>query len=328
MPDFLIVRAMEKDSVVLPRTLVYGNVELRPAKSDTEAEADALKASCASFGLQPDDFNVTARVATIVQSVDRHEAIELAAGRVAEVLDIKSTEFVISNYEASAAGFVKDLGSGEITPLLREAFRPSLAYIRHPHQLQEFDFNHYILSLNTDLSQRYRRSLHWTRNARHEPNAQLKILFLWFALEALIKKEEDDNIEGLVRWFLGFPNGQHLQSLSRQLYDKLHNHKLYEYWKRELIKIVDRIRNFRNDSVHSGFRSIDFTTKELALYSEVTLFAASRGQRIVAEGLLNNLSTVDELREFMAPLYECTVSVNDVHNTILFTLENIRKGRV
>lgn len=328
MPNFLIVRAMEKNSVVLPRTLVYGNVEFRPAKSDTESEANALNASCTSFGLQPDDFNITARVATIVHSVDRDEAIEIAAARVAEVVDIKSTEFVASNYEASAAGFVKDLESGEITPLLSEAFRPSLAYVRHPHQLQEFDFNHYILSLNTELSQRYRRSLHWSRNARHEPNAQLKILFLWFALEALIKKEEQDNIQGLVRWFLGFPNGQHLQTLSGQLRDKLRSHKLYDYWGRELTNVVDRIRNFRNDSVHSGFRSIDFTTKELALYSEVTLFAASRGQRIVAKGLLNNLSTVDELREFIAPLYECTISVNDVHNNILFTLENIRKGRV
>jgi hypothetical protein len=328
MPDFLIVKVMEKDSVVFPRTLVYGNVEFRPATSDTEAEASSIKASCASFGFQPDDFMVTARVATIVDSPDRLEAIEIATGRVAEVLDIKSTEFSVSNYEAAAAGFVKDLGSGEITPLLREGYRPSLAFVRDPNNLQVFDVNHYILSLDTELSQRYRRSLHWSRNARHEPNAQLKILFLWFALEALVKEGEWDNIEGLVRWFLGFPNGRHLQLLSKSLFVELRGHKVYDFWERELKTVVDRIREFRNDSVHSGFRSLDFTSKELALYSQVAIYAASRGQRAVVEGLLNNLVSVGEFKEFIAPLFESVVSVNDVHNNILFSLENARQGRV
>lgn len=327
MPDYLVVRAMEKDSVVLPRTVVYGEVEFRSAKSDSAAEICAIKESCASFGLQPDDFMITARVATIVKSADAEEAIEASAGKISEIIDIKSSEYHISNYEAASAGFVKNLDNGEIAPILRNGFRPSLAFVRDPSSLQVFDIHHYILSLENELSQRYKRSLHWSRNARHERNAQLKILFLWFSLEALVKEGESDNIEGLVRWFLGFPNGRHLQALSKTLGSELRDHKLYDFWERELKLVVDKIREFRNDSVHSGFRNLDFTAKELALYSQVVTYATSRGQRTVVEGLRNGFASVSEFKDYIAPLFESVVSIEDVHGNIIFSLENARLGK-
>ena len=327
MGSFLVVKILDTQSVSLPSTFVYGSVELRSHKADSEHEIDVLKESASNNRVDFDKYSYCARIATIVNCDSVLEAIDLSDNIFSEVLDLKSVEFAISNFKTSDVGFVKNLETGSIQPINRREYKPSMSFVVHRGDIQSFDVVNYILSLNSDLSNRYLRSLHWSRNSKHESNSQLKILFYWFAIEALLKESERDNISGVVRWFLGFPNGKHINDVSTSFLENLSDHSKYEYWNKELITIVDKIRIFRNDSVHSGFRSVDFTKYDLELYSQVMVFSTSRCQAAVQDALINRISTVSEFKEYIGPIFEKNMNlINDVHGNILFSLDRIKSA--
>ncbi|MEQ6475243.1 hypothetical protein [Comamonas sp. wu1-DMT] len=156
-------------------------------------------------------------------------------------------------------------------------------------------------------------------------NAQLKTLFYCFAVEALIKETENDNIGGSVRWFLGFPNGKNRSDVSVTTLLKLREHPSYDFWNKELIDIFEKIRVFRNDSVHAGFRSTDFTKNELNLYSQIMLFGASRCQSAVRFALINGIKNVSEFKEYIPIIFEenCNI-INDIHGNIIYSLDQLK----
>ena len=327
MCKFLILKILDTQSVSLPSTFVYGSVELRSYNADSECEIDVLKESAISSRIDFDKYSHCARIATIVDSESINEAIDNADNLFSEILDLKSVEFAISNLKTSDIGFVKNLEDGNIQPITKREYQPSICFVVHQGDIQRMDVVNYILSLNNDLSNRYQRSLHWTRNSKHESNKQLKVLFYWFGIEALIKEFETDNVGGIVRWFLGFPNGKHRNNVSPSLLERLSDYPKYEYWDKELIRIIDKIRDFRNKSVHSGFRSVDLSKHELELYSRIMVLSASRCQVAVQLALINGISTVSEFKEYISLLFEERVNViNDVHGNILFSLEQIKNA--
>lgn len=315
---------LEAQSVSLPSTLIYADVELRPSSYDFESETKVLKESAILANLDFRKYMYCARISIIIESESSIHATSSAENRFAEILDLKSVELPISNILLSPIGYTKSLETGEIKPLQNNGYEPSMSFVVHQGNVQPYDAINYILSINSDLSKRYLRSLHWSRNSRYEKNPQLKILFNWFAVEALLKESETDNIGGVIRWFLGFPNGKAGKDVPLKINNKLNSHPKYAYWKREIISIVDKIRVFRNDSVHSGFRSIDFTRNELELYSKVMIYASSRCQASVQLALLNKILTVSEFKEYICLIFEQNSNlINDVHGNIIFSLEQI-----
>lgn len=327
MAKYLVLKILDSRSISLPSTQVYGLVELRSHTSDSESEAIALKKSAVDNRADFDQYSFCARIATIIDAGSLAEAIELSENKFSEVLDLKSVEFAISNFKTSDIGFVKDLESGEIQPIRKSEYEPSISFMVQRDSVQRRDFVNYILSLDNELSERYQRSLHWVRNSKHEKNIQLKTLFYWFSIEALLKESETDNIEGIVRWFLGFPNGKYRNDVSKSLLKNLANHPKYSYWNKKIIEVVDKIRVFRNDSVHSGFRSVDFPKKELELYSQVMVYGASRCQAAVQSALISGISTVSEFKDYMPEIFEENSNIiNDVHGNILFTLDRIESA--
>ncbi|MGD6739383.1 hypothetical protein ACN08N_00350 (plasmid) [Photobacterium leiognathi subsp. mandapamensis] len=221
MPSFLVVKVLESQSICLPSTLIYSNVELRPSSSDFPEELELLERCANNQHLDFLKYSFCARVVTIVEESSIAKAIEVADDRFAEILDLKSIESPISNFSVSKIGFVKDLLKGTLHEIKDNAHKPSMAFFTHQGDIQKFDITHYILSQNTELSNRYLRSLHWLRNSNHENNYQLKILFNWFAVEALLKESESDNIGATVRWFLGFPNGKSSKLVSSSVMNAL-----------------------------------------------------------------------------------------------------------
>lgn len=327
LAKYLVLKILDSRSISLPSTQVYGVVEFRSHKSDSESEASALKESAVNNRADFDQYAYCARIATIVDAGSIAEAIELSENIFSEVLDLKSVEFAISNFKTSDVGYVKVLESGEIHPIKKLQHEPSMSFMVHQGDIQRIDFVNYILSLRNELGERYQRSLHWVRNSKHEKNIQLKTLFYWFAIEALVKESETDNIEGVVRWFLGFPNGKHRNDVSTSLLTNLANHPKYSYWNKKIIDVVDKVRVFRNDSVHSGFRSVDFSMKELELYSQVMVYAASRCQAAVQTALISRISTVSEFKEYIPVIFEGNSNIiNDMHGNILFTLDRIESA--
>lgn len=325
MNTFLVLKVLEKNSICVQNTSLYSNVEIRSHNADCKDEVEALKESSESAKIDFSDYSFSGRIATFVESDDEQKAIDLAEDRFAEILDLKSIESSISNLSLSPIGLTKSLETGEVLPILFASYVPSMAFMMHPGDVQRFDVTNYVLSLNTDLSKRYLRSLHWSRNSRHEKNIQLRILFDWFSIEALLKESESDNLGGVIRWFLGFPNGRLELDVSSQIKSSLNSHPKYNIWKRNLPNILDKIRCFRNDSVHSGFREVDFSKKELDLYSHVMRYGSSRCQAAVQLALISRIETVSEFKRYIALIFEDNKNlVNDVHNNIIFTLDRIK----
>lgn len=324
MNSYLVVRILDEKSIFLPSTFVYGNVELRSYTADTQYEVSALERSASENGLDFEKHKICARMVTIINCETHSEAIHEADIRFLEVLDLKFSEYSVSAIKTSSIGLIKDLASGEITPIKRTGYQPSLSFLIHPGSTQNVDATVYLLSLNNELCDRYRRSLHWARNSKNETNLQLRIIFLWFALEALLKEDENDNcVESFIRLFLGFPNGQQQWIITPSIKAKLEDHPRYQYWKKRLIKVVQEIRDFRNDSVHSGFRSIDFTKDKLELFSTVMVYAVGRCQAGVMQGLLNNLEGILEFKEYAVPLFENNENlINDIHNNVIYSLDH------
>lgn len=324
MTHFLVVRILDDRSISTPCTMVYGSVELRSFTADSKLETEALESSASEGGLDFNKHKVCARIATIVECDTSNEAVQQADNKFLEVLDFKSTEFAVSNIKTSKIGFIKDLASGEITPIKKSGFEQSISFVVRPGSIQSFDSTNYVLSIKSDLSERYKRSLHWARNSKNEVNPQLRIIFSWFALEALLKADDNDNsVESYIRLFMGFPNGIQLSLLSATTKVLLENHERYKYWQKKLFEIVIEIRNFRNDSVHSGFRSMDFTKEKLDQFKIVMTFAVARCQAGVMRALLADINSLPEFKEYAVPLFEQNTNlINDTHNNIIYSLEH------
>ena len=324
MTYFLVVKILDDRSISTPRTMVYGDVELRSFTADSKLETEALELSASEGGLDFNKHKVCARIATIVECETPNEAVQQADNKFLEILDFKSTEFAVSNIKTSKIGFIKDLNSGEISPIKKSGFEQSISFLVSPGSTQCFDSTNYVLSLKNDLSERYKRSLHWARNSKNEINPQLRIIFSWFALEALLKANESDNsVESYIRLFMGFPNGIQLSLVSPITKSLLENHERYSYWRKKLSEIVKEIRDFRNDSVHSGFRSTDFTKEKLDQFKLVMIFAVSRCQAGVMRALLADISSLSEFKDYAVPLFEQNSNlVNDTHNNIIYSLEH------
>lgn len=323
MNEYLVVKILDYQSVALPSTLVYGCVELRSYKSDSEKETEILKKSASLNKFYFDKYVHCARISTVVHAENINAASDTADNLFSDILDLKSIEFAISNFKTSDIGFVKNLHSGDTHPITAQELPASMMFMMHQGDIQQFDTVNHIISLKNDLSIRYQRSLHWVRKSKHEHNKQLKALFYWFAIEALVKESETDHVGPVIRWFLGFPNGVGRRNISTQKLNRLASHPKYEYWDKELIKIIDEIRIFRNHSVHSGFRFVDFSKNELEIYNQVMIFSASRCQAAVQHALLNGISTVSDFKEYIWVIFEEINNVTDVHGNILHSLERI-----
>lgn len=324
MTKYLVLKILDNQGVYLPYTLIYGSVEIRSCNADSEYEVDILKESALRNGIDFNMYLYCARIISIVESEDVNEAIDIADDLFSEILDLKSRDFFSSILETSNIGYVKKLESGGIQPIIRNEFKMPLSFVVNKDSIQRIDISQYIYSLNSELSRRYLRSLHWSRNSQNESNSQIKILFCWFAIEALFKETEHDHIGGMVRWFLGFPNGSQRNDVLCSIIKELRKHPKYDYWNKELITIVDDIRIFRNNSVHSGFRSFDFTKKKLKYYKEIMAYSAPRCQNAVRYALINGISTVSEFKEYVAIIFEENIRINDVHYNILFSFEQAR----
>lgn len=325
MNTFLVVKVLESQSVCLPATSVYSGVELRSSSSDYPEEVESLEESANKLHLDYSKYSHCARISTLVEENNISNAVATAEDRFAEILDLKSIEVPLSNFVLSQIGFVKDLVSGKFHEIKSDVHQPVMTFVMHQSDTQKIDETHIILSKNTELSQRYLRSLHWLRNSKHEPNKQLSILFNWFAVEALLKESESDIVSPYIRWFLGFPNGKSSTLVSPKIMVKLENHPNYFHWKKEIIRVVDNIRIFRNDSAHHGFRTVDFTKEELDLYAHVMLLGITRCQGAVKSAILDGVSNVAEFKELIPVIFEQRkYLINDVHGNILSRLSRIK----
>lgn len=325
MIAYNIVKVLANGGVIIPEAVIYGDVEIRPARKDLAQEKECIERSFKSMDRAPEEIiSINARIACIVSADSDQNAIRLADAKFEEILDLISREkgFGLSRFTVSPCGYIKEMESGRMTHINDGTFRPYPAFERSLYSFQQINRTQYLLTREGELVERYKKSLHWSRNALQESNIQIKILFMWFALEALLKENETEMIAHYIRWFLGFPSGTGAQYV-RQKIKLLEAHPRYVEWGKKIIDSLEKIRIFRNASVHSGFRRYDFSEKELALYEKILTLGSARCQNAVFTAISNYLKTVQEFKEYVGLIFDDCTEVNDIHGNVLFMLEDI-----
>jgi hypothetical protein len=322
MTAFYVLKLLDNQGVYRPDTFVLGDVELRSPRSDFAEELTAIKKSIENNRIQL-NHEVNCRIGTIIHANSLEEASLLADERFVKTLDILSSELPLSNVRLTNCGYIKNLANGELRPIEEASFLPNISFMVRKGKLQPIEFSQWVATQNSDLALRYKRSLHWSRNGKWEKNLQIKILFKWFAVEALFKELPRDNVGPIIRWFLGYPNGPSAVHVSPSLLLKLKSNALYDIWKNRISTSIEAIRTFRNDSVHSGFRNVDFPVHEIRMYNQIMVLGCSRCQGAVKAALSGGIKTVMEFKEFISLIFENNENiVNDVHGNILFSLQN------
>lgn len=320
MTSFYISKLLVNQSVYFPTVLVVNNVEIRPCKSDLPEEKKALSQSIKS-NEESINLDVNCKLGTIVKAKNEAEAILFADEQFVKTLDILSVEFPLSELKIATSGYVKNLDSGQIEPIHNKNLKPNMTFLRRTGNFEKIRSCQWIAILDNELADRYRRSLYWSRICKFEKNIQIKILFRWFAVEALFKKTETDNVGPIIRWFLGYPNGEKAQYVSEVLIRKLQSKPEYLYLKDRIKDSVEAIRVFRNNSIHNGFRTVDFSTADIKFYNQIMTYGCSRCQGAVYAALAQKITTVDEFKEYIWIVFsENRNLINDVHGNILFSL--------
>lgn len=321
MNDYYVVKLLSDRGIYRPDTLVIGDVELRSPKSDYPEELAVLQISIARNKVEINPA-YSCRIGAVVKAATLDDAERQANEKFIGALDIISSDVPISKIDLSDCGYIKDLRTGELKWTAKHELLPSMAFICSREKFKAIEDSQWIASQKCDMALRYRRSLHWSRNAKWEENVQLRILFRWFAVEALFKQTENDNVGTYIRWFLGYPNGPSAKNVSPDFVRRLEKNLLYGKWKRWIVDAVENIRELRNQSVHSGFRNVDYPAKTMLQYDQLMTFGCSRCQGAVHEGLIHGLRSLAEFREYISLVFEGNNNrINDVHGTILFSLE-------
>lgn len=329
---FLITRTLDSQSYSYINTEVFADVEIRSANHDLDVERELFKkAEDSSFagGLKTSDYDFSNRISTIVESEDEVEAIRLANDKFVTILDLKADELSLANINLSRVGLVRNLSTGTIKAfLIRGVFKSGL-FIRNHSDIQRWSAINFMLDKDgnpekkEELLERFIKSVHWSHHASDEENKQLKIIFNYFCLEALFKENENDNITGMVRCFLGFPGGKLYKDVDKDIIDALQKDDGYSALSKDIPKHLDDIRKFRNDSVHAGFRSIDISNEKLNLYNNLLNLAKSRCLNAVKASIINeNIKSLAEFKNKAGIVFNKTVRIDDVLGTVVFSLNN------
>jgi len=320
----VVTRLLDHRGVYYPRTYCLDRVEIRNRKSDTQSERDALAASCTAFGdIRPDDCM---RIVTIVDANGERETDELAEERFDEALDLLTPgSGGLSRMAILGTGVYRHIRDARVRPRMpRNDALPvtSFRVIREP--FPQWEWAQFLATnAQTELQQRLVRSYHWSRKANLEANRQLRVLFRWFAMEAIWMVTKDDDITPRIMWALGFPTGSGAGLLSRTFTSALQAHSTIGGWRQQVESLLRAVKNFRNDSVHSGFRLQDIPRNQVRDFEQITVLACARVQHTVVAGIQAGMVTAAELLEYLPILTENNSNyINDIHGTVIYSLEH------
>lgn len=324
MANFYVCKLLKKPGIAVPTTIVYGRVEIRPAHKQGADELAILKNSLESTKLEAEvEIEIACRIAVIVQAGTPEDAEILADQYFVEVLDLLTVEYTMSHLAVAHCGYVKNLDTGDYQVITKQQFAPTMLFIRSQYSMPQINNTQVLAYRSGDLLDRYKRSIHWSRNARWERSIHLSLLYRWFSVEALFKESENDDVTSPLMLFLGFPGNAYSKYISRDLLKRLSANTSYSKWKKQMKGVVDKIRDFRNASVHSGFRSNDCTPDDLRLYGRLMTVGLSRCQGAVHTGVLNGLKTVPEFKEYAGLIFENRSNVEgDIIGTIVHILDH------
>ena len=215
MNDFLITNIVAGNVTLCPDTTNIGCCEIRSSQSDTPQEKELLKKSLKSNN-ESVNLQISMRISTIVSADTREEAIEFAINEFVTALDVWGMYQPIpsQNFYLCRAGFSLDLCDNSYCEHTHPQDINGLMFRRSTSAITPITFAQIASVKNDELGLRFKRFCHWFHNANMEKNPQIKLIFLWFALEAMVRKPDrnsgrghSDNIIPYILSTLGMQRG-------------------------------------------------------------------------------------------------------------------------
>jgi len=321
---YLVVRLLHDRGVYQPHTDVLGDVEVRSPRGDLLDETRAIALSRSAHGIPSPEADTAMRAATIVTSGSPVEADAVALERFELTADLRSLRAAgLSRHDVTAVGFRRDLSSGQIAPALpRKEWAPGPAFALVRKVWEGPDVAQWLASQPpSDLRTRLLRGLRWKRLADLEPNRQLKVLFRWFVVEATLRLKPEEDLVPWVLTFLGFPSGGVAAALDTTLRDELHAIPNYRSWREQVRNELAQVRDYRNDTVHSGFRPHDVSEQDLRRWVRLMSMVAPRVLHGVEEALLMGMVDPATMRSDAHRLLNAHGNlVNDLRGNLLHIL--------
>lgn len=317
--QYLVVRLLTKGSFYSADTYSLGKVELRRAKMDTPEETAAIEGSRTEFGETDEQHVLSMRISTVL-SADTAESAQVDAEEVfEEALDIlQMLDTAVYNFRIYQAGYCRNLISGQIEYRRKLKQEPlQQTSLRMPtSEYGSVDFSQMVATKKTPLIKQFLRHAHWMRKTKNETNIQMRILFRWFSIEAIWKESESVDVVPMILWCLGFPTRDGLNEISLMLRMQLFAIPDYGTSKADYQEQYDKIRDFRNNSVHNGFRWQDISKSNLHDFDHLTFVACAHVRRFVTEGIRNSFATIDELKANMPKLFDIPNRVSMIMDTL------------
>ena len=324
MKNYLVVRILGDKSFFIPKTKSFGNVDVRPGTNELDKEKRALKNSAKAFSLSV-DFDSCPRLATIVTADNEIVANKIAELRFEETLDcFEVYSYAISDNSLLAVGYVVNLEEFKIIPLSpiqKKRFNKIFFIIEE--KFPRIDAFQYILSLTrNELSSSVIRSGYWARKARTETSNQLELLYRWIALETICKVLRNEDIVPKIMLSLGFITGRNESTIDQNVIQNLYSNPAFRYWRRWIKAKLEDMRDYRNSTVHHGFRLHEVDELELKRYTRILGIAYPRLRQYVIQGILEGIETLHDFWEIVPILVEENQNLaNDVHKTIIPILQ-------
>lgn len=326
MPQFIVCRLSDANGVFTHHTLSMGQVEVRSPNADTEVERMALRASCIASSIDPGVLEISPRLVAVVEKNDAQSAMNVAEGLFLAALDLLSTEIPTpSNFELLKVGYTREFPAGQPEGFIPPRVPgPSIAFLINQSEFRAVDFLERITSgPPSNLHTRYKRAAHWLRISKWEHNQHVATLQRWLAIEACIKKNQNDNLGSFIRTSLGFPSPRWLKNCNTDLSSRLSSHDKYRDWKKRIPRLIGRLSRWRNVTVHEGLRPYDTPTEDLACFSTVTTLAANRIMKLLKDAISSDFGGIDEFHDRFWELQESDpFAYRFITGTVLNSLEN------
>ena len=280
-----------------------GQLEYHPARFNTKDENSAFNVSIREFNERELNCNNRMRLSGIVDEDDESMVHSRIVHLLDEALDaIDLFKAPLSNYSLMEAGICRNLSTGKVQPRVPEKSLPYRGFRFVRDSIQVFEPERLILDLqskNNKLCQRLLRSSHWSRKSSHESSYQLRLLFLWFSIESLLRAKRDDNIIHFLLLSLAFLHGETCNMFVRELRSVNLQIPLYRNYRKKINKQLDRIRTYRNQSIHNGFREWDIEPNTLLRDLNLVFHLSKRVQHYAIEALQSGITDIYEFREYL-----------------------------
>ena len=301
--------------------MIFGEVEIRNIKKNFSYEKEIYNKSSENNSENIEDDRLSI-LSIIVEAENEYEADDTGEEKFIEVLDL------YSSYNRSAlykTGYLKNIDTKEI--FIRKEKEPislGIMFKSHPTWIPLMDFNDYLfIFIDCELKQCYLRFKHWQNKSRKEKDYQLKLIYLWFGLEAIVRLNEESIVPMLLKG-AGFMIG----NLGRYLTDEerkailLKNEEEYEKAKKICGDVFERIRKERINIVHDAYKKWEYG-KNIKYDYEILNIVSSRLDNYAKEALQRKITSKEEfLKEFPTLYKENENLINDLYGNVVFGVLN------